>query len=142
MSTIVYSFENVILTINGVQISSFFDGNDAITVTPSVDVTTKTVGADGTVIFNQTADTSAEVEVKLLQSSASNAFFTAWLALQKESGLLGYSFSLKSLDGANSITAPNVVLSGRPEQQLGVETEAFTWKLMLDKAQFDYIGDF
>ena len=67
--TSAYSMLNVTVTLDGLAVRGLFDGDDAITVTQGADVGTMLVGADGSSLFSQTADRSAQISIKLQHTS-------------------------------------------------------------------------
>lgn len=69
-----YSFKNVSLLINGVEITGFFEGDDVIVVDRRVDSISDVVGADGKMALAINADHSGTIVFKLKQTSSSNAY--------------------------------------------------------------------
>lgn len=89
----VYSFGDVTATLNGPS-GSFQLGagagaaEEGITVEPTNDVNTLTVGADGSGMHSLSMDTSATVTVRLLKTSPVNAQLMNAFNAQRRSSLL------------------------------------------------------
>ena len=64
-----YAFKDVVLLFNGVPLSGFADGDDAIIIERNVDAYTLLVGADGDAMALKQANKSGVATLKLLQSS-------------------------------------------------------------------------
>jgi hypothetical protein len=78
-----YSFQNLVVLINGVELNSFADGDDVVQVTRRQDSASDEVGADGKMMVAISADKSGEFTFKLQQTSPSNKFLMGLLALQE-----------------------------------------------------------
>ncbi|MDF2114798.1 DUF3277 family protein [Roseiarcaceae bacterium H3SJ34-1] len=64
--------DNVVLQIDGVRIQGFADGDDVIKLERSTELGTPLIGADGASIVSISADRSAKLTLKLLQTSPAN----------------------------------------------------------------------
>ncbi len=74
------------------------NSEEGITITPSQNINTMTIGADGTPMHSLHADKSAKVSVRLLKTSITNSKLSGMVAFQRTSG---------SLHGQNTITVVN-----------------------------------
>ena len=139
MGTEVYSFDSVIVTLGGVEITGWSDGDDSIKVTPNQDKTTKIVGNDRSVIFNKSVDDSGEIELKLMTTSDSNAdlndIFNAYNDhdLLFEDGILIRDFSGNTLWHADNLVVKNLPVSDR-----GAVSGFQTWVLSVDILTANY----
>ncbi len=79
----VYSFQNTVMLLNGVEITGWADGDDVIKISRRVDSASDKVGSDGTMMVSISADKSGEFTFKLQQTSSSNKFLAGLLALQE-----------------------------------------------------------
>src|SRR5260221_2909803 len=75
------------------------NSEEGITVEPSEEIDTMTIGADGSVMHSLHADKSGKVTVRLLKTSPVNALLSAMLAFQRVSG---------ANHGNNTITIKNI----------------------------------
>ena len=72
----VYSFQNVVVTIDDVQVVGLWEGDDVVVVERSTDLGTPLVGADGASVVSITADQSARLTLRLMPNSAMNQYLT------------------------------------------------------------------
>jgi hypothetical protein len=80
------SFTNTVLVVNGVPITGFADGDDAISFKRLTDSASHKIGADGLMMVSLSADRSGEVDIKLFKTSLSNAYLNGLLAAQESPG--------------------------------------------------------
>jgi hypothetical protein len=69
-----YSFMNVVATVDGRQVIGFWEGDDAVVVERQTDLGTALTGADGASVVSITADQTATVTLKLQANSAMNGY--------------------------------------------------------------------
>lgn len=86
----VYSFLNNVLLVNGVEITGWADGDDAISMSRLTDSASHKIGADGTMMVSLSADRSGEFTFKLQQTSPSNKYLTSLLIAQ-DSGVIQFT---------------------------------------------------
>lgn len=78
--TYTYAFPNVMTTVNGYAVRGFWEGDNAVEVTPGADAATMLVGADGDATFSFTADESAMITLRLKPDSPMNRILAELLA--------------------------------------------------------------
>lgn len=78
-----FSFLNTVVLVNGVEITGWADGDDAISVKRRTDSASDKVGAAGDMMVSISADKSGEVAFKLLQTSGSNAYLKSLCDVQE-----------------------------------------------------------
>jgi hypothetical protein len=130
-----YSFQDYAMLINGVELSGFAEGDDAFMAERRADSASDKVGADGKMMVSISADKSGEFTFKLQQTSPSNKYLMALLALQE--------FSAKSFVPVNVLcrdTYRNDVASGtvgyikKPAgQQRGMEGNNQEWVIVTER---------
>lgn len=79
----VYSFQNTVMLVNGVEITGWSDGDDVIKINRRVDSASDKVGAGGSMMVSISSDKSGEFTFKLQQTSSSNKFLAGLVALQE-----------------------------------------------------------
>ena len=79
----VYSFKNLTLLVNGVEITGFADGDDVLNAARRADSATDLIGADGKMMVSLSTDKSGEFTFRLQQTSASNKYLNSLLNLQE-----------------------------------------------------------
>ena len=126
-----YAFKDVVLLFNGVPLSGFADGDDAIVIERNVDAYTLLVGADGDAMALKQANKSGVATLKLLQSSASNAILTAVLKIQDAGLLSPVPFSVVDPNGLDLVLAEAAFPAGPPRLVYGAGHNPREWKLAL-----------
>jgi len=70
-----YSFDNVVVTIDGREVIGLWEGDDVVALERPTDLGSALTGADGASVVSITADQSATLTIKLQPNSAMNAYF-------------------------------------------------------------------
>lgn len=79
----VYSFQNTVMLVNGVEITGWADGDDVIKIARRADSASDKMGANGDMMVSISADKSGEFTFKLQQTSSSNKYLMSLCALQE-----------------------------------------------------------
>lgn len=110
----VYSFQNTVMLVNGVEITGWSDGDDVIDIARLVDSASHKIGADGTMMVSISADKSGEFKFKLQQTSSSNKYLMGLCALQE--------------GGANTFIPVNVLFQDTYRNDLATGTIGYIKK--------------
>lgn len=123
-----YDPSQVIVTVGGIILSGFSDG-DFITVRPDEDMYFKRVGGQGEVARARNANRSGQFEFKLLQSSEANALLSALVATDDllNSGLAVVPISVMDGSGKSLAAATQCWCVKSPEMVLGKEVSERVW---------------
>lgn len=127
----VYSFANNVISLSGQKISGFDDGDDVVKCTPNAALSEGTVGADGTVVFSDSADQSYKVEITLLATVPSNLVFRAIERQQRTIGAPQRALTLSIVDLylRDRFTATGGRLVEVAEITRGKKVSKYVWKL-------------
>ena len=128
--TTAYSMLNVAATLDGVAVRGLFDGDDAIMVTQGADVGTMLVGADGSSLFSQTADRSAQISVKLQHTSPTHRQLIQRWKQQRAGRLTGFPFDLIERDSGECGTADRCFIMQAPVDSKGKNAVVREWVLV------------
>lgn len=94
--TSTHSAKALTATVDGQKIIGLADGDDAVMIERGADIGEGIVGAAGDSIFSQSADNSARITIKLLQTSPTNVLLSKRLAKQKRGGVIqSFPFTYK-----------------------------------------------
>lgn len=93
-----YSFVDTILSVNGVEIVGWDEGDDVIQMKRRNDAASDKVGAAGDMLVALSADKSGEITFKLLQASPSNAFLFDVAGRQEGGNLLFVPLYIRFFD--------------------------------------------
>jgi hypothetical protein len=136
MSALVpYSADDVLADFGGFQLHGFEKGT-FVNVKPNADVATLKKGSDGEGMLVVSNDSSATIEITLLQDSAANDYLSAQAAALKAraGGIL--PFMLKDLTGRTLHTAERCWVKTMPSTEYSDEGNSRVWVLETDQMQF------
>jgi hypothetical protein len=123
-----YDPSRVIVTIGGVIITGFSDG-DSIIARRAEDMYFTRVGTDGGVARARNANKMGEIEIKLLQTSAVNDSLSSLLAIDDlvNDGLPVLSITIVDGSGRSLVVATQCWIKTIPEVILGKEVSERAW---------------
>lgn len=126
----IYSMLTTTVTVDGVLITGFWDGDDVISVEPSKDVGEMHVGADGHSVFSSTADRSAKITLKLQPTSYGHSILSARLKAQRAGVLSSIVVTVTAVNGEGGIGI-NGAISKAPTIQLGEKVSSRDWEIVV-----------
>lgn len=103
--TTAYSMINVVAVVDGLPVLGLFDGDNAIQVSQGSDAGTMLVGADGSSLFSQSSDRSAQITIRLQHTSPTHRQMIEKWKAQRAGRIVGFPFSVidgLSLEGGNA----------------------------------------
>jgi len=113
---------------NLVRNGGFGEGNDVINVIYE-GKTTKTVGASGSVQMNNTTNNSGEINFKFLYISGVNSTLIDFFELTKNNNAF-FNVSIADRRTGRVYTYLSCTIESLPDITLGLEAEAWTWKVL------------
>lgn len=131
----VYSFLDVHCAITGpggiVNLASGAGASEeGITFTPTEELNTMVIGADGTGMHSLHAGRSGSVTVRLLKTSPTNQLLAAMVAFQTASASSHGQNTISMVDMArgDAITAQQVAFKRRPDLSYGTQAGTVEWQ--------------
>lgn len=126
----VYNFMNTALTIDGVVVQGYAEGDDAVTIEAFKEIGTPVVGADGASMMAVSASQAATVIVKLLASSPMNKWLRNRVARMRSGALTGVTFALgfTDLSLGESGGCTTAMIQAEPSTQRGEKAGDMEWK--------------
>jgi hypothetical protein len=129
----VYSFLDTKCAIVGVGGAFTLTGgatDEGITIAPRADKNTLVIGADGSGMHSRHADKSANISIKLLKNSPTNALLSAMYNIQAETGAgWGQNTIALSSSVGDVITCTEVAFKKQPSVTYGKEGGMNEWDL-------------
>ena len=140
MATRIYDSNEVQISFAGVPVEGYADG-DFLTITKESDAFTSIVGSDGNVARSKTNDRRATIEIRLMNTSPTNASLSAvHLADINAPGGAGIgAFLCVDLNGTSLYAAGNCWIKRSPDPAFGREASERVWVLECDVLQ-DFTG--
>lgn len=125
-----YSMKNVVVMLDGQLVQGFWDGDDAVQIERAEDVGTGLVGADGSSIFSQSANESANITLRLQHTSPTHRLLMQKLLRQQQVGTLkGFPISINERVSGEGGVADDCYIRVAPSDQKGVAASAREWQL-------------
>jgi hypothetical protein len=126
-----FSFKDVVVLFNGIPLTGFADGPDAIVIERNVDAYRLLIGADGDAVALKSANRSGVATLRFLQTSSSNAVLTAALKVQDAGLLSPASFAVKDSNSQDLVLAEGAFPAGPPSLAYGDDHNKREWRLAL-----------
>lgn len=126
MSVRSYDPSQVVVTVNGAQMSGFADGT-FVSVIRSNDAFTKVTGADGVTSRSKSSDKSGELTITLAQTSPSNDILSALATLDELSSLGVVAIAVKDISGRSLFASGNAWIRKVPDSAFGKEIDNREW---------------
>lgn len=134
--TSVHAAKALNVTVDGQKVTGFADGDDTLTVERGADIGEMIVGALGDSIFSQSADSSARITLKLLQTSATHRLLTQRLKRQERGIPQGFTFTFKDrINGEGG--QGRVFIMTAPSIQKGKNATVREWVLVTGDLAYD-----
>ena len=126
----VYNFMNTALTIDGVMVQGYAEGDDAISIEPFKELSTPVVGADGASLVAINASQAATVTIKLLASAPMNKWLWNRVARMRSGALTGVTFALGFTDLSLGETGgcTTAIIQAEANIQRGERATDMEWK--------------
>lgn len=104
--------------------------DEGISITPTADVDTMQIGADGEGQHTLHADRSGRITIRLLKTSPTNALLSAMLAFQRSNGATHGQNTLVVHDSnrGDTITCRQVAFAKQPALSYGKEAGLLEWE--------------
>lgn len=125
-----YSSQNVTVTFLGVVISGFAEGDDSIMIERNKPIMTQQIGMQGDGLYNQTADKSGVVTLKLLQNCEENTFLSAKVQAAEIGGIVSGELIVTEIGNDAQSTARKCVIEGMPKFQRGETSVPVEWRFL------------
>lgn len=123
-----HSAKALTATVDGQKVVGFADGDDVFTVEPGADIGEGLVGALGDSIFSQSADTSARITIKLLQTSPTHRLLSRRLQRQRRGTPSAFPVAYKDRINGEGGQGPCYIMTA-PTEQKGARATTREWVL-------------
>ena len=131
----VFDPKQVIVLLDGKEISDWSDGSDVISAVNQVDAGQLVIGANGTGVFIANPDNSGKLTLKIKQHSADNAYLSK-LFNQQKSSIKTFSpitLSIRDLINDDVVTASKGYFTTPTDYVRGNGHNAQTWTFVFEQ---------
>lgn len=134
-----YSPDRVTILVSGIPMTGLADGT-FVEISPSVDLSTMQVGADGEVARSISSNKTCSITITLQQTSPSNDALTGLLEIDSLGGGILFPVSVIDLRGRTVFEASQCWISQRPTITFAQEVSDRAWVLMSGAPSVWYAG--
>lgn len=129
MATKTYDPTKVVVTLAGFILSGFGEST-MVKASRKEDSYKETVGAQGDVVRNKSANHTGEVDITLLETSASNGVLSTLMLADAESDTGIVPLLIKDLNGTALAVAAEAWVVKPPDLEFAKEQKDRAWKIM------------
>lgn len=128
-STTYYS-RNVQVTLDGRDVTGYWDGDDVVQVERDVDIGTGLTGVDGSFLFSQHASNTARITLRLQHTSPTHRELVQKLKRQKAGAVTAFPFDILDKTSGEGGTADRCYIMQGPAPQKGMAASVRVWTLV------------
>jgi hypothetical protein len=138
----VYSFQNTVMLINGVEITGWAEGDDAIKIARLNDSASHKIGAGGDMVVSISADKSGTFTFKLQQTSSANKYLMGLCALQEGGAKTFVPVNCLFQDSYRNDLATGTIgyIKRPPELARGTQANDQEWTVVVERLDM-LLGD-
>lgn len=133
-----YSFADIVLLVNGVEITGWDEGDDVIQMDRLNDSASHIVGAGGEMVVSLSADRSGEVLFRLQQTSGSNQYLYGLVAAQEEGIFTPAFIQMKDTRGGDLGVGSQGYLPRPAGMTRGVNAQPQEWRVVVENLNMIY----
>ncbi|OOF40941.1 hypothetical protein BKK47_02615 [Rodentibacter mrazii] len=131
----IFDPKQVVVLLDGKEISDWSDGSDVINATNQVDAGQLIIGANGTGVFIANPDKSGKLTLKIKQHSADNAYLNKLFNQQKNSikTFMPFTLAIRDLINDDVVTATKGYFTTPTPYTRGNGHNAQTWTIVFEQ---------
>lgn len=135
-----YSFNNVVLLVQGQEITDYDEGDDVILCERVEDSASHKIGVDGKMTMSISADRSGSVTFKVMQGSSSNELLTGLITSQENGLFIPVFAQVRNTEGGELVSGTQGYFTKPASIGFGAESNSQEWVIMFERLDFVNIG--
>lgn len=135
-----YSFKDIIVLVNGVEIKGWADGDDVILMERLEDSASHIIGAAGEMTVSLNTDKSGTVTFNLLQTSESNAYLSGLINAQEVGIFTPVTMQFKDTVGGDLSSGTQGYIQKPAPMQRGVGLNTQQWVVVSERLDLLHVG--
>ena len=135
-----YSFSNTSLTINGVTVTGYDEGDDVITIRRLNDNSSHIISADGVMTVSFSPDRSGEFIFRVNQASSINSTLSALVSTQEQNVIVPIAIEFTDLNGNDLMEATSGYIPRPADVVRGLNTQAQEWRIVVENCIMNHNG--
>ena len=135
-----YSFADITLLVQGVEITGYDEGDDIITLDRLNDSAAHTIGGDGEMTVSLSTDRSGSVVFRLLSTSDSNALMSGLISSQENGAFIPVFVQMKD-NRNNDLGSGTQGYILRPSAMVrGQNVQPQEWTIVVERLDLLHVG--
>lgn len=135
-----YSFLNVIMLVNGVEIAGYDEGDDAIAMERLGDSASHMVGVDGEMTVSVSADRTGKFTFRLAQTSTSNAYLSGLISAQENGVFIPVFAQFKDTRGGDLGSGTQGYIPKPANMVRGATANSQEWMIVVERLDLLHVG--
>lgn len=135
-----FNFNNVIMLVQGSEITGWPEGDDVIICERSEDSGSHSVGVGGEMTFNLSNDRSGTIKFKLKQNSSSNLLMTGLITSQENGAFVPVFVQIKNTEGGELISGTQGYIVRPATMQFGAALGESEWTIVVERLDIVNLG--
>ena len=126
----VYSFQDVVVSIDGVPVENLWEGDDAVEIADMNDFAEAMEGVDGAVIHSMGAGDAKTVTLRLMHTSAAHKLLQKLTRLMRDGFTVPFALSIRGTRSGEGGSAPTALILTRPGRSYGRTASEREWTIV------------
>ena len=135
-----YSFLDVSLLVNGIEISGYDEGDDVIQMARLGDSASHLIGADGEMTVAISADRSGTITFRVAQSADSNAFLSGLITTQENGVFVPVFIQFKDTRGGDLGSGTQGYITKPADMVRGTSVNPNEWVIVVERLDMLHLG--
>lgn len=128
-----FNFNNVIMLVQGQEITGWPEGDDAIVCDRLSDSASHLIGVDGAMTVNISNDRSGTIKFKLLQNSSSNALLSTLITTQENGAFVPIFIQIRNTEGGELVSGTQGYILKPAPMQFGEKVTSNEWTVVVER---------
>lgn len=135
-----YSFLDISVFVNGVEVDGYDEGDDVITLARLNDSANHKIGADGEMTVSISADRSGSIVFRLLQTSDSNAYMSTLISAQENGAFIPIFIQFKDVRGGDLGSGTQGYITKPADMTRGTQSNSQEWTVVVERLDLLHLG--
>lgn len=122
-----FSFENVSVEIDGVELTGFWEGDDPVTIERNKSTGNPIVGVDGCAVVSRPVDRSRNITLRFAPNSVGHRVMTNKLRAIEGNQIQNFSISVTDVGNGEGGQSSTATIIEQPSVQMGENASGREW---------------
>lgn len=122
-----YSFANVSVVLDGIQLEGFWEGDDAITIERNAEAGNPIVGVDGCAVVSRPVNESRNITLSVMPNCQAHKLLTNKMRAIENNEIEHFNISVTDVGNGEGGSSVEATIVGQPSASLGENASAREW---------------